>query len=115
MVAANGFEVVSVKYGTPPKCPMVCLHWSVYSPMSCSLVEYIQRASVVVVPNDTHDVRTLYFGSIEPHKLAQYICDIYRTRTSLFYLDNMTFLHLYVRHANSKWYTHLRLLPMAEK
>ena len=50
MVAANGFEVVSVKYGTPPKCPMVCLHWSVYSPMSCSLVEYIQRASVVVVP-----------------------------------------------------------------
>ena len=50
MVAANGFEVVSVKYGTPPKYPVVCLHWSVYSPMSCSLVEYIQRASVVVVP-----------------------------------------------------------------
>lgn len=50
MVAANGFEVVSVKYGTPPKYPMVCLHWSVYSPMSCSLVEYIQRASVVLVP-----------------------------------------------------------------
>ena len=50
MVAANGFEVVSVKYGTPPKYPMVCLHWSVYSPMSCSLVENFQRAFVVVVP-----------------------------------------------------------------